>query len=71
MLGDIRIAEEGAIFGVYCRRWGVPFIDGGTVRLQAIVGQGRELDTILTGRGIGVKETLAMGLIELCLKARL
>jgi enoyl-CoA hydratase/carnithine racemase len=62
LLGDIRVAEEDAIFGVYCRRWGVPLIDGGTVRLQAIIGLGRALDMILTGRGVGAEEALAMGL---------
>ncbi|KAL2796341.1 ClpP/crotonase-like domain-containing protein [Aspergillus keveii] len=62
LLGDIRVAEEDAVFGVFCRRWGVPLVDGGTVRLQAIVGIGRALDMILTGRGVGAQEALAMGL---------
>ncbi|KAL5341689.1 ClpP/crotonase-like domain-containing protein [Aspergillus crustosus] len=62
LLGDIRVVEEDAIFGVFCRRWGVPLIDGGTVRLQAIIGLGRALDMILTGRGVGAEEALAMGL---------
>ena len=62
LLGDIRIVEEDAIFGVFCRRFGVPLIDGGTVRLQAIVGLGRALDMILTGRGVGAHEALSMGL---------
>ncbi|KAE8376032.1 ClpP/crotonase-like domain-containing protein [Aspergillus bertholletiae] len=62
LLGDIRVAEEDAIFGVFCRRWGVPLIDGGTVRLQAIIGLGRALDMILTGRGVGAKEAFTMGL---------
>jgi enoyl-CoA hydratase/carnithine racemase len=62
LLGDIRVAEEDAVFGVFCRRWGVPLIDGGTVRLQAIVGLGRALDMILTGRPVGAQEALAMGL---------
>lgn len=62
LIGDFRVAEEDATFGVFCRRWGVPLIDGGTVRLQAIVGLGRALDMILTGRGVGAKEALAMGL---------
>lgn len=62
LLGDIRVVEEDAIFGVYCRRWGVPLIDGGSVCLQAIIGLGRALDMILTGRGVGAKEALAMGL---------
>jgi enoyl-CoA hydratase len=59
---DLRVAEETAVFGVYCRRWGVPLIDGGTVRLPRIVGHGRALDMILTGRGVGAQEALAMGL---------
>lgn len=62
LLGDMRIAEEDAIFGVYCRRWGVPLIDGGTVRLQAIIGLGRAMDMILTGRGVGAQEAMTMGL---------
>lgn len=62
LIGDIRIAEEDAVFGVFCRRWGVPLIDGGTVRLQAVVGLGRALDMILTGRAVSAKEALAMGL---------
>ncbi|KIX08311.1 uncharacterized protein Z518_02967 [Rhinocladiella mackenziei CBS 650.93] len=62
LLADIRVVEEDAIFGVYCRRWGVPLIDGGTVRLQAIVGLGRALDMILTGRPVSAQEALAMGL---------
>jgi enoyl-CoA hydratase len=59
---DLRIAAEGATFGVFCRRWGVPLIDGGTVRLPRIVGQGRALDMILTGRPVGAEEALAFGL---------
>ncbi|KAI0434370.1 ClpP/crotonase [Xylaria sp. FL1042] len=62
LLGDIRIAEEDAVFGVFCRRFGVPLIDGGTVRLQAIIGLGRALDMILTGRGVPAQEALQMGL---------
>ncbi|OAL44862.1 ClpP/crotonase [Pyrenochaeta sp. DS3sAY3a] len=62
LIGDIRVAEVDAIFGVFCRRFGVPLIDGGTVRLQAIVGLGRALDMILTGRGVGAKEAFTMGL---------
>lgn len=62
LLADMRVAEEGAIFGVFCRRWGVPLIDGGTVRLPRIVGQGRALDMILTGRPVAAQEALAMGL---------
>ena len=59
---DLRIAGESATFGVFCRRWGVPLIDGGTVRLPRIVGQGRALDLILTGRPVGAAEALAIGL---------
>ena len=59
---DLRIAEENAVFGVFCRRWGVPLIDGGTVRLPRIIGQGRALDMILTGRAVGAAEALAIGL---------
>lgn len=62
LLADMRVVEEDAIFGVFCRRWGVPLIDGGTVRLQAIVGLGRALDMILTGRPVGAQEALTMGL---------
>jgi enoyl-CoA hydratase len=59
---DLRVVEEDAVFGVFCRRWGVPLIDGGTVRLPRIVGLGRALDMILTGRAVGAAEALAMGL---------
>ncbi len=59
---DLRVVEENAVFGVFCRRWGVPLIDGGTVRLPRIVGLGRALDMILTGRPVGATEALAMGL---------
>ncbi|KAH7092623.1 ClpP/crotonase-like domain-containing protein [Paraphoma chrysanthemicola] len=62
LLGDMRVVEEDAVFGVFCRRFGVPLIDGGTVRLQAIVGLGRAMDMILTGRPVGATEALAMGL---------
>lgn len=62
LLADIRVVEEDAVFGVFCRRFGVPLIDGGTVRLQAIVGLGRAMDMILTGRAVGAQEALAMGL---------
>jgi len=59
---DLRIMEETAIFGVFCRRWGVPLIDGGTVRLPRIVGDGVALDLILTGRPVEAAEALAIGL---------
>src|ERR671923_3075736 len=59
---DLRVVEEGAVFGVFCRRWGVPLIDGGTVRLPRIVGHGRALDLILTGRPVRADEALAIGL---------
>lgn len=59
---DVRVASETATFGVFCRRWGVPLVDGGTVRLPRIVGQGRALDMILTGRPVGADEALTIGL---------
>jgi enoyl-CoA hydratase len=59
---DLRVAARDAVFGVYCRRWGVPLIDGGTVRLPRLIGQSRALDLILTGRGVSGEEALAMGL---------
>ncbi|KAL4887600.1 ClpP/crotonase-like domain-containing protein [Aspergillus karnatakaensis] len=62
LLGDMRVVEEDAVFGVFCRRWGVPLIDGGTVRLQAIIGFGRAMDMILTGRPVGATEALSWGL---------
>ena len=61
---DIRIMAEDAQFGVFCRRWGVPLIDGGTVRLPGIVGQGRANDLILTGRPVGSKEAQLIGLAD-------
>jgi enoyl-CoA hydratase len=61
---DLRVAAEDATFGVYCRRWGVPLIDGGTVRLPRVVGQARALDMVLTGRGVGGEEALAWGLVS-------
>jgi enoyl-CoA hydratase len=62
LLADLRVVEESAVFGVFCRRWGVPLIDGGTVRLPRLVGMGRALDMILTGRPVGAREALEMGL---------
>ncbi len=59
---DLRVMEESAYMGVYCRRWGVPLIDGGTVRLPRIVGHGRAMDLILTGRKVDAAEALAIGL---------
>jgi len=61
---DLRIMEESAYLGVYCRRWGVPLIDGGTVRLPRLIGQGRALDIVLTGRQVTSAEALAIGLCE-------
>ena len=61
---DLRVMEESAYFGVYCRRWGVPLIDGGTVRLPRIVGRGRALDLILTGRKVDAQEALRINLCE-------
>jgi enoyl-CoA hydratase/carnithine racemase len=62
LMCDLRVASETAIFGVFCRRWGVPLIDGGTVRLPRLVGLGRALDLILTGRAVDAREALAIGL---------
>jgi enoyl-CoA hydratase len=61
---DLRVMEDDAVLGVFCRRWGVPLIDGGTVRLPRLIGHGRALDLILTGRPVGAKEALAMGLVN-------
>lgn len=61
---DMRVMGESAQFGVFCRRWGVPLIDGGTVRLPMVVGQGRANDLILTGRAVPAPEALAMGLAD-------
>lgn len=59
---DMRVAAEDAVFGVFCRRWGVPLIDGGTVRLPRLVGHSHAMDLILTGRGVSGDEALRMGL---------
>ena len=61
---DLRVAEEDAILGVFCRRWGVPLIDGGTVRLPHVIGLGRALDLILTGRGVPAPEAAQLGLVN-------
>jgi enoyl-CoA hydratase len=61
---DLRVMEEDAYFGVYCRRWGVPLIDGGTVRLPRLIGHGRALEIILTGRKVPAAEALAIGMCE-------
>ena len=62
LLCDLRVAGESAVFGVFCRRWGVPLIDGGTVRLPRMIGLSRALDLILTGRPVDAREALAFGL---------
>jgi enoyl-CoA hydratase/carnithine racemase len=59
---DLRVAEQDAVFGVFCRRWGVPLIDGGTVRLPRLIGHSRAMDMILTGRAVGADEAHAIGL---------
>jgi enoyl-CoA hydratase len=59
---DLRVAADDAVFGVFCRRWGVPLIDGGTVRLPRLIGQSHALDLILTGRGVSGDEARSMGL---------
>ena len=59
---DLRVVEEDAIMGVFCRRWGVPLIDGGTIRLPRLIGESRAMDIILTGRGVDANEAHAMGL---------
>jgi enoyl-CoA hydratase len=59
---DLRVAAEDAVFGVYCRRWGIPLMDGGTIRLARLIGHSHGLDLILTGRGVSGEEALRMGL---------
>ena len=61
---DIRVMEQSAYFGVYCRRWGIPLIDGGTVRLPRLVGEGRARELVLTGRKVSARESLQIGLAE-------
>ncbi|HEY0878166.1 MAG TPA: crotonase/enoyl-CoA hydratase family protein [Zeimonas sp.] len=61
---DLRVASRDATFGVFCRRWGVPLVDGGTVRLPRLIGQGRALDMILTGRPVDAGEALSFGLVD-------
>ncbi|MGW3206463.1 crotonase/enoyl-CoA hydratase family protein [Streptomyces sp. NPDC001135] len=61
---DLRVAEEDAVFGVFCRRWGVPLIDGGTVRLPRLIGAGRAMDLILTGRPVPAREAHGIGLAD-------
>ncbi len=61
---DLRVAAVDAVFGVYCRRWGVPLVDGGTVRLPRLIGHSHALDLILTGRGVSGEEAVRMGLVN-------
>jgi enoyl-CoA hydratase len=61
---DLRVAAEDAIFGVYCRRWGIPLMDGGTIRLARLLGHSHALDLILTGRGVSGDEAVRMGLVN-------
>ena len=60
---DLRVMAEDAVLGVFCRRWGVPLIDGGTARLPRLIGEGRALDLVLTGRAVGAEEALRIGLV--------
>ncbi|MGY2067333.1 crotonase/enoyl-CoA hydratase family protein [Blastococcus sp. SYSU DS0619] len=61
---DLRVADETAVLGVYCRRWGVPLVDGGTVRLPRLIGTSRAMDLVLTGRGVDATEALQIGLVN-------
>lgn len=61
---DLRVADPAATFGVFCRRWGVPLIDGGTIRLGELIGRSRALDLVLTGRSVDAAEALAQGLVN-------
>ena len=69
LMCDLRVAAETAIFGVFCRRWGVPLLDGGTVRLPRLIGLSRALDMILTGRPVDAREALAFGLANRVVEA--
>lgn len=62
LLCDFRVVEKSAVFGVFCRRWGVPLVDGGTIRLPRVVGMGNAMDMILTGRPVDAEEAKIMGL---------
>ncbi len=61
---DLRVAADNAVFGVYCRRWGIPLMDGGTIRLTRLIGHSHALDLILTGRGVSGDEAVRMGIVN-------
>ena len=65
---DLRVVEETAVMGIFCRRWGVPLVDGGTIRLPRLIGMSRAMDLILTGRPVGAAEALQMGLANRVVK---